>query len=170
MQISTFETFHREMFGRLTRYASRLADPATAEDAAAMALHTVWKKDLPEPRDDDELRGLQSLAYRIVEGHLRNLARAERSRSKMVSGVIDIARVGPDHEPDIADLVCADGAPDWLADLSVTERQVLSLVYDGFSVSEIAPILGCSPGAVSMRLNRARKHVQHVLEERGVIR
>ena len=50
--------------------------------------------------------------------------------------------------------------------LSESERQILYLhIEAGYSLEEIAAMLGCSPTACRMRYSRARRHCKKLLEE-----
>ena len=126
-------------------------------------MQTLWDKNIAEPRDDIEHRQLQSLAYRVVEGHIRNTLRSAYRRVRLADSLRAERRIKPQHERDIADLVCDDGQADWIEKLSLTDREVLSLIADGFTVAEIALILDCTPAAVSMRLQRAKKNLRLIL-------
>ena len=147
---------------KLLRYAKRRLDPENAQDTVSQTMQTLWDKNIPEPRNDIEHRQLQSLAYRIVEGHIRNTLRSAYRRVKLVDSLRAERRTRPQHERDIADLVCAEPA-DWIKKLSLTDREVLSLIADSFKVAEIALILDCTPAAVSMRLQRAKKNLKLIL-------
>lgn len=160
-----FEAFFREMHPRLVRYAKRRLDPDTALDVASLSMQTIWSKNVTMPVDDTERRQLQSLAYRIVEGHIRNALRARGRFGRVVVAVADDTRHQPTHSTDIADLVTSDPV-EWLEKLSVTDREVLALLADGYAVAEIAAILDCSPAAVSMRLQRAKRNLKLILGRR----
>lgn len=159
MEASEFETFFRAMFPRLVRYAQRSADPSHAEDLAAAALQVIWVKNLPVPRDEREQRGLESLAYRITDGLLRNKWRAERASRALTSVLESQYR---DVVPDVAESIADETWPGWSEPLSLTDREVLGLLVDGYKVSEIAVILDCSPAAVTMRLQRAKKNARRL--------
>lgn len=162
-----FEEFFRDMHPRLVRYAKRRLDDDSALDVSSQAMQTIWAKNLMAPRTDLETRQLQSLAYRIVEGHIRNAVRAQGRFGRVVEAVAETRRREPTHVSDIADLVVEGDAVEWLEKLSVTDREVLALVMDGYAVAEIALILDCTPAAVSMRLQRAKRNVKLLLG-RGV--
>lgn len=161
-----FEAFFRDMHPRLVRYAKRQLDADTALDVASQAMQTIWSKNVETPVDDTERRQLQSLAYRIVEGHIRNAVRARGRFGRVVVAIAETRRQEPMHVSDVADLV-VEGAAEWLKKLSVTDREVLALVADGYTVAEIALILDCTPAAVSMRLQRAKRNLKLLLG-RGV--
>lgn len=159
----TFEEFFRQMHPKLVRYARRRLDADLALDVSAQAMQTIWVKNLAAPNGDVELRQLQSLAYRIVEGHIRNAQRTDRRHLRVIDAIAEERRAEPTHVDDIADLLIEGESAAWLEKLSLTDREVLALLADGYAVSEIAVILECTPGAVTMRLQRARKNLKIVL-------
>lgn len=168
MEAPDFEDFFRRTYPMLTRYALRIIDPSTAEELASAALHTIWVKNLPAPIDEVGRRRLQSLAYRILVGNIRNAQRAERNYQRAVQS---LAVKGLEHEvqTDPAADVAGEGWPEWAEPLSLTDREVLELLVDGYKVAEIAVVLDCRPAAVTMRLQRAKKNVR-LLWFRGVER
>lgn len=50
--------------------------------------------------------------------------------------------------------------PVWGQPVSMTDRDVLALIVDGYTIAEIAVILNCKAGAVSVRLQRAKKNAK----------
>jgi RNA polymerase sigma-70 factor (ECF subfamily) len=162
-----FEEFFREMHPRLVRYAKRRLEAETALDVASQTMQTIWSKNLDNPADDVAKRKLQSLAYRVVEGHIRNTLRANDRFRRLAATVADTQRTDPDHVEDIADLVVQPDGSSWLSQLKLTDREVLALLADGYAVAEIAVILDCSPAAISMRLQRARKNLKLILGRRS---
>lgn len=158
MEASEFETYFRTMYPRLVRYAQRRLDPEQAEDLAAMALQTIWVKDVPSPTTEIDERRLQSLGYRVLDGHLRNRWRADKTSRALVQ---TLGGQPENHDPDIADAV-VEAFPEWAEPLSLTDREVLDLLVDGYKVREIAVILDCTPAAVTMRLQRAKKNARQL--------
>lgn len=167
VEVDEFEQFFELMRPRLLRAARRTLDPDTANDVAIAALHTIWAKNLPAPADEGEMLRLQSLAFRVLEGEVRNAQRARFRRARLIDAIADHHATAPGVEPDVADRV-GEGHDDTvrtlLDGLPAAEREVVALVVDGFTVSEIAAMLGRRPGAVSMRLNRARHRLRRALE------
>jgi RNA polymerase sigma factor (sigma-70 family) len=158
-----FEEFFRGTHPKIVRYAKRFLGPDAAMDAASQTMHTIWTKNVDAPQTEVEHRQLQSLAYRVADGHIRNAQRSAKRFSRLLEAV---ASVGGRFAvvADVADLVVEDGPAEWLEQLSLTDREVLSLIADGYAVSEMSNILECSPAAVSMRLQRARRNLRTVLE------
>lgn len=162
-----FEEFFRQMHPRLVRYAKRHVDAESALDVASQTMQTMWSKDLDDADGDVANRQLQSLAYRVLEGHIRNAVRAEDRRRRLSTTVANAKRTDPKHVEDIADLVVKPGRSAWLSELKFTDREVLSMIADGYVVAEIAVILDCTPAAVSMRLQRAKKNLKLIMGRRS---
>lgn len=159
MEASEFEAFFRIMFPKLVRYAQRRVAPELAEDLAASALQAIWVKNVEAPVDEHDERRLQSLAYRVVDGLLRNAWRGERASRDLVDA---LGRHPEERHPDVAEVVDASQWPGWAEPLSLTDREVLDLLVDGYKVREIAVILDCTPAAVTMRLQRAKKNARRL--------
>ncbi len=155
---------------RLMRAARRYLDPDAANEVAIAALHTIWTKNLPVPQDRNEELRTHALAFRILEGHVRNTLRARARRARLLEAVVEHHATTPHAETDGADWLAQqdseDAVRELVDDLPSAERQVVLLVIDGFKVGEIATVLGIRPGAVSMRLNRARKRLRGALDRR----
>ena len=159
MEASDFEAYFRVMYPKLVRFAQRRVAAELAEDLAAAALQTIWVKDVAAPVDEHEERQLQSLAYRVLDGLLRNAWRSERAARALMDTLV---RQPEERQPDVAEEVAASEWPGWAERLSMTDREVLGLLVDGYKVREIAIILDCSPAAVTMRLQRARKNARRL--------
>ncbi|MFL6060663.1 MAG: RNA polymerase sigma factor [Marmoricola sp.] len=158
MEQSDYEEFFRLMYPRLTRFAQRRFSAHDAEELAAKALVTIWDKDLPAPADQQSARSLQSLAYSVLQGHMRNAGRAETAYKSALAAAAAQASIDRATNAETA----RAGWPDWASPLSLTDRDVLELVVDGFKVAEISVILDCTPAAVSMRLQRAKRNARRL--------
>ena len=163
MEEAEFEAFFRAEFPRLVRYAQRRVPPAQAEDMAVAAMQTMWTKNLPSPEKETDRRGLRALAYRVLDGHLRNAVRADAAYQKAVRSAA--LQQGTQLMPDIAEDHVAQVWPEWARSLSPTDLEVLGFVVDGYRVSEIAVILECTPAAVTMRLQRAYTKLRQLWRE-----
>jgi len=157
------------MQARLLRHASRSVDHATAEDLVLLTLETLWGKQLPEAVDEVEQSRLRSLGYRVLDGHLRNELRSRRRESRLLGQVIENQMTRCGDEPDVAVVVIPDGLTPTthaaIASLNTADREVLVLMVEGFRVSEMAEILELSPGAVSMRLLRAKGNLRRRIND-----
>ncbi|OUZ10251.1 hypothetical protein BHE97_07800 [Aeromicrobium sp. PE09-221] len=167
MEVPDFNDFFRSVFPDLVRYAQRQVNSAEAEDLAQLTLEVIWNKNVQSPRYDLEHKKLKNLAYRVLEGLLRNRWRAEVAYRQAIDRV---GKLPSERTKDLIELVVFDEWPEWTRSLSLTDRQVLELVIDGYKVAEIAIILDCTPAAVSMRLQRARKNAKALWADREVNR
>lgn len=164
MDSTDFTALFRQVQPGLLRYVTRLSDPEIAQDVCAEAMTTLWRKDLPAPVGEIELRKVRSLAYRIAEGHLLNRRRGDRRRQALAVRLISSTTKDEAVERDFADSVLEEGpALERLSALRHTDREVIALIVDGFSLGEIAAILDCSTSAVKMRAMRARKNLKSLL-------
>ena len=163
MESPDFDEFFRTSFRDLVRYAQRQVGSAEAEDLAAMTLEVIWNKNVPSPRDNVQRRQLANLAYRVLEGLMRNRWRSEFAYRQALDKV---GRLAVKRSRDLIEPIIFDEWPEWSASLTLSDRQVLELVVDGYRVGEIAVILDCTSAAVSMRLLRARKNAKKLWTDR----
>lgn len=164
MDAADFTAFFRDVQPGLLRYVTRMSSADMAQDVCADTMATMWGKQLPVPTTEIEWRQTRSLAYRVAEGHLRNRTRGDRRRQALAQRLRTVTTPDSVVEPDIADGVFEDGeARRTLDRLRATDREVIALVVDGFSLAEIAAILDCSVAAVKMRALRARKNLRTLM-------
>jgi RNA polymerase sigma factor (sigma-70 family) len=161
VDIEEFERFFGVMRPRLLAFNRRWTDVDTANELAVQALAAIWDKDLPAPADVESQARLESLAFRICEGLIRNHQRGVDRRHRLVAAIQQERLVGPasPQSPD-AVLESLDLISSLLDTLSRGEREVVELVIRGYKVSEIATLLQTRPGTISMRLKRARESLR----------
>lgn len=171
MEIEDFENLFEAVRPLLMRRALRILDPDDANDAAIAALHVIWEKDTPSPRDRREELQLQALALRILDGQVRNIQRSHARRARLFDAVVARGQIAaaaaePGPAEQLVQRAEHEVIQDALNSLPASEREVVILVLDGYKVKEIATMLGRRPGAISMRLNRARTRLRMALEGR----
>jgi RNA polymerase sigma-70 factor, ECF subfamily len=154
----SFERLYKEHFDRVAAYLLSRADRGTAEDALARTFEVAWRRMADVP--DDPLPWLLGVARRV----LAELRRAQGRRGALIER---IAATIPEADEDHAETFVARrrvlAALDRLTD---PQREVLLLVvWDGLSQREAAAVLGCSRGAVALRLHRARVRLRAALAE-----
>jgi RNA polymerase sigma-70 factor (ECF subfamily) len=135
-------------------YARRLSEQGggtrhDAEDLLQEALAHAWRG-LPGLRDAGRFK---PWLFAIIRR--RYLTR--RSRQRPLQALDELpALPGPEADPLQRELLEA------LARLPEAPRELLSLFYlHGLSMQETAEVLGLAPGAVHMRLARARERLRH---------
>ena len=147
----------------LRRIVRSYARPADEDDLAQDVALAIWKA-LPSFRGDASLR---SFVFRIAHfrgvTHLgRRLARAE-SDEPDENASIDR---GPTPEQRAAEREDVRRLYVALRELSVPQRQVITLALEGMNHKEIGECLGTTTENVAVRLNRAREALRTFMEAR----
>ncbi len=156
------ERLSRAAFDELVqRYQAPLArflyglvhDP---EQAADLCQDTFLSAFRAAPRLSGALN-LDAWLYTIALNHARGLLRRKRLLNwvPFVNAVHDRPEPGADLQSRVAQ---RDELRQLLRHLSTDQRACLLLHAEGFRYAEIAQILGCSTGAVKLRIFRAREH------------
>ena len=156
-----FTQLFRVHYGTVYSYALRRADHAIAEEVASETLAIAWRRVHEMPADATSARPwLLAVARRVLANIDRSSRRAARLSAR-------IETQPPTAAPDVADTI-ADrhrifGA---LSHLSERDQEAMKLIgWDGLTVGEAAVVLGCSPGALKVRLHRARRQIHQALGE-----
>jgi RNA polymerase sigma factor (sigma-70 family) len=159
MNETAFVQFFHRMHPRLLGYARRHVDHETAREVASDAMTTLWRKNIDTPITDVDWQRLESLTFKITAGHVRNALRSLRQHTRREAAAAQHLLVhNPDRDTTIDTLVPLEIA-DLLHSLSRNDRQVLTLLLAGYTTGEMAPVLGCTPQAATMRSARARKNL-----------
>jgi RNA polymerase sigma-70 factor (ECF subfamily) len=158
-----FETYH----ARIRRYITRIVrDSAEADDLTQETFMRAHRHQ-QALRDPLAVRGwLYRIATHVCLDSLRKRGQA-RGRELAEQATPDAAGT-PGHSSAYDMLeraetsACVQRCLDYLPD---SHRAVI-LLYEGhgLSVREIADLLGTTPGAVKIRLHRARRRLQDVME------
>jgi RNA polymerase sigma-70 factor (ECF subfamily) len=139
-------------------YARRRTDVASADDVVATVFTIAWRRldELPA----DALPWLLACARRV----LANQRRAERRRAALTERV---GRHSPTAVPPLSELHDGgDGALLHALDqLPERDREALLLVaWEGLDHARAAAALGCSRGALTVRIHRARRRLAAALD------
>jgi RNA polymerase sigma factor (sigma-70 family) len=150
-----FEQFSRRVYG----YARRHSDPAIADDVTAETFLVAWRRfgDIPP----DPLPWLLVVARNTLANHRRTLARHERLRQEL-AGLERLAAPAPAVDGTVLERSAMLRA---LAALTELEREAVLLVaWDGLSRSAAAQVAGCSERSFAVRLHRARKRLDRLID------
>lgn len=130
----------------------RTASATDADDVTAEVYATAWRRraDLPEP--DARRLWLFGVARNVLANHRR----ADTRRARL-GGRLAALPAAPVEGPEAA----ADpGLWRALAALDEDDRELLLLrAWDGLAVTDLAVLLGCTPNAASLRLQKARRRL-----------
>ncbi|TBN58020.1 sigma-70 family RNA polymerase sigma factor [Glaciihabitans arcticus] len=133
----------------LLDYFGRRVPAEDAADLLGETLVVVWRRVSVIPNDETRARmWLYGVARKVLSGHRRSTKRqtalAEKLRLEL--------SVQPVHEATEFDRV-----REQIAQLPEIDREIIGLVYwEGFSLTEVAGILGMRPATVRSRHARAR--------------
>ena len=153
---------------QLMRYALAQLDPHGAEDAVSETLLSLLRKSLPNPETDGERRGLRTLAFQVLSGHISNEYRSRRRRQGLSARLAARGEV-PGECPGPEQKVSEQSNVDyWLSRLSVPHRQIVLLFNAGFGHDEVASILGCTSAAAAKRRHRALERLRTIVKDQGV--
>lgn len=146
-----FEEVFRDAYPRLLAYGMRRTETGEeAEDLAAETFSIAWRRweDCP----GDPLPWLFGIARRT----LANMHRSSRRRSALLSRLGAEALAGGEgHATSLAGRIGPA-----LAALPEPDRELILLTaWEGLDARQAARALGCSRGAVYVRLHRARRRL-----------
>lgn len=140
----------------VSAYLLRRTDPETAADCLSEVFTVAWRRldDIP----DEAAPWLLGVARRILANHRRGARRRRALAERM--------RQAPTWESDPADDVAEhEVALRALRRLRPQDREILMLVaWDGLRPAEAAAALGVSGPTFSVRLHRARRRLELVLQ------
>lgn len=156
-----FERLYRENFERVAAYLLSRADRGLAEDALGRTFEIAWRRLADVP--GEPLPWLLGVARRA----LADLRRGQDRHDALIERIAGtLGEAGKDH----AETLTARGRVlAALQSLTESQREVLLLVaWEGLSQREAAAALGCSRGAVALRLHRARARIKAASAEQQV--
>ncbi|WP_285575368.1 RNA polymerase sigma factor [Actinoallomurus iriomotensis] len=153
-----FVEIYERHYDAVLRYAWRRVGPDHAADIVAETFAIAFRRlrDIPE---DAPLPWL----YRVARNLISNMDRKIR-RHGGAPGALneDIHLVEPDHAETVSR---RDAALAALRDLSESERELVRLIaWEGLALAEVAAVLGCSTATARVRLHRARKRIEKLMD------
>ena len=143
---------YRDHAQELTRFATALVGPASAQDVVADAVVRMMKS-----RVWLEAENRRALLFRAVLFEARSSQRstARRRTREHAAAAAEVVVEDPAPQPEVWKAVSA---------LSPQQRAVVFLAYwQDLGIDSIAGILGVSDGTVRRQLARARKRLREVL-------
>jgi RNA polymerase sigma-70 factor (ECF subfamily) len=156
-----FDENHRAVLG----YFYRRLDPDEALDAAEDVFLVAWRKMSAVPGGEDARKWLFAVAQRVLANHDRAHRRSTRLIAKLAHAPHQLPE-GP--ETQVVRRSQDRQVLNALNALKPTDREVLRLAYwDELSHIEIAELLGCSRGAVDVRIYRAIRRLRKEFARTG---
>jgi RNA polymerase sigma-70 factor (ECF subfamily) len=151
-----FDQLWRENAAAVLRYARRHVLPDEVEDVVAETFVVAWRR-----LDEVPPFGLPWLlgVARNVSANMRRGHRRQEALSDRIASDLDDGPSWPEADGD-------DAVTAALHRLSDADRELLTLIaWDGLSHAETAEALGCSRGALKVRLHRARSRFAALLRQ-----
>jgi RNA polymerase sigma factor (sigma-70 family) len=165
-----FTVVYDRYFYDIYRYVAGRLDTQAADDIAAETFLVAFgQRDRFDPERGSLRPWLFGIATNLVARHRRKEARHYRALARTAAEPAD----SDGHEDRVINAVTAERLQPRLAralaSLSQGERDVILLVVlSQLSHEEAATALGISYGTVCSRLSRARKKLQHAIDQEAV--
>lgn len=156
-----FRAAFADGYGDVVRFARRRADPEWAEDIAADAFLIAWRRITDLPADPGDAR---AWLFGIARHCLLNDSRSARRRDALRVRLADVTPLAPPEDLAGDTALRLDLATAW-EQLGAVEQEVLSLtVFERLTTAQAGAVLSLSPGAVRVRLSRARATLRRHLD------
>jgi RNA polymerase sigma factor (sigma-70 family) len=151
-----FDELFRDHHAPILRYLQRRTGPSEAADLAAEVFLVAWRRLADAPTDEARL-WLYGVAHHVLSNHRRG----QRRRAHLAVQLADALRRATPADEATALTLQVRAA---LATLPADDREVLTLtVWEELRPAEIAAVIGMEPGAVRVRLHRARSRLHAAL-------
>jgi RNA polymerase sigma-70 factor, ECF subfamily len=150
-----FERVFEDCYDAVYRYAARRVPAGAVQDVVSETFLTAWRR-RAEVSELEPLPWLLATARRAAANHRRGSARRDALQQRLS------AERPPPQELDVGGedprLALA------LAALAERDREALMLVaWDGLEHRVAATVMGCSTGAFTVRVHRARRKLERAL-------
>jgi RNA polymerase sigma factor (sigma-70 family) len=153
-----FEHLYDQHFTRVAAYLLARTDRDSAAEALARTFEIAWRRVADVPAEP--LPWLLGVARRV----LSEQRRAQGRRGALIERIAQTtSETSDDHTEALAAREVVVTA---IGDLTPLQQEALLLTaWDGLDEREAAAALGCSRGALALRLHRARKQLRAALEQ-----
>ena len=141
----------------------RTVDAADAADLLAEVYLIAWRRRDDVPAGDQARLWLYGVARRVLANHHRRQLTQRRLTDRLAAQLTAALDEWGDQRSEAAAVRAA------VAKLPDDDREVIELAaYEGLSPTQIALVTGRSPGAVRVRLHRARRQLRVALHDTAV--
>lgn len=159
-----FEQLYAVHVRAIAGYLRARTDRESAVDALARTFEIAWRRlaDVPE----DPRAWLFGVARRV----LADQRRSDNRQETLVKRISETLNEQASHDHDTAH-EAREAVLAALLQLTPDQREALLLVaWDGLSHREAASALGCSSGALAVRVHRARRRLRALLSNQDPAR
>ncbi|NNL12098.1 MAG: sigma-70 family RNA polymerase sigma factor [Acidimicrobiia bacterium] len=163
--VERFRTLYEANRRDVLAYFLRRLDVESANDCTDEVFLTAWRRLDDVPTDRAARPWLFGVAHNVLSSHQRGSRRRLRLIARLRSQPVQPA-AGP--ETMVMRRAGIGSVTDALEHLSHADREILRLAYwEKLPHREIGRILGCSTGAVDVRLHRATRRLGKGLDRAG---
>lgn len=162
--MEAFEQMVAMISNRITNLAySFTSDKELAKDICQEVLFIIWCK-ISGIRDNLSFKNwVYKITLHVSNQKLRKIYRQkkiiEKSKTKNLEESMDNVDIGERY-------ALSEKIDKAILKLSETQRKIFVLKHqEGLKISEIAEIIGCSPGTVKVHLYRAIRNIRKVIDE-----
>lgn len=151
--------------GVLGYFLRRVNRPADAADLLAETYLVAWRRISDVPPDDQARLWLYGVARRVLSNHRRRemveSTLADAMKANLERNLVDVC---------VGDSPIGDLIETAIKNLNAIEREIIELsAWEQLTPTEISAVVGMKPGAVRVRLHRARKAVGIMLTQAGYV-
>lgn len=162
---TTFRRLYDEHHRAVLAYFLRRLDSDAAYEATEDVFLVAWRKIDEIPDGERSLAWLYGVARRVLSNHRRSASRRQRLRRRLVA---EPGTVGEAPEPIVVRREEYQEVLTALGRLSAGNQELLRLaIWEELPHAQIAELLGCSVGAVDVRLHRAVRRLEKGLQQAG---
>ena len=155
-----FNALYQAHAPAVLRYACRRADPDTARDVVAETFLVAWRRLAAVPSDPAQA---EPWLYGVARRVLANVDRSAQRRLRVTARLWN--EVHGHQVPDPAAAISErQRICQALSRLPELDREVLLLLgWEELTIAGAAVAMGCSPSAMAMRVQRARRRMLRAL-------
>lgn len=152
-----FTSMYQSNYHDLLRFVQRRAHPLIVDDIISETFLTAWRRREYLPSD------VRPWLFVTARNLLFNANRSELKQSALSIALTPAESQNEESLEEIGRRIDREAV--W-GQLPPMDQEVLALSFwDSLSSTEAARVLGCSRGAYSMRLSRARRHLALLLDD-----
>ncbi len=161
----TFRSLYDEHHRAVLAYFLRRTDRDSAYECTEDVYLVAWRRLDSVPGGDASLAWLYAVSRRVLSNHRRSAMR----RALLTRRLFGLGPTVPaEPEPQVIRRAEEHEVLAAIADLSSRDQEVIRLAYwDELPHGQIAELLGCSVGAVDVRLHRAVRRLEKGLRQAG---
>ena len=155
-----FDWVYANYYEAVLRYCLRRSDREDALDATAETFSVAWRRRAEMPKDR-ELPWLYGVARRVLANQRRSASRQQSTTARLRAVRSDQA-----NEPEFETIRNEESrvVVSALGRLKPADQEIIRLAgWEELGRDELALAMGCTPNAVTKRLNRALDHLAHEL-------